>query len=70
MNQLANQGRIKPKNKRNVRKSLGERLEKKQGVPKGVDPAKHERCVLDVKADGKDKSSAYAICNASMNKGG
>ena len=68
MNQLANQGRIKPKNKRNVRKSLGERLEKKQGVPKGVDPAKHERCVLDVKADGKDKSSAYAICNASMNK--
>ena len=45
-----------------------EDLEKKQGVPEGVDPAKHERCVLDVKADGKDKSSAYAICNASMNK--
>ena len=45
-----------------------ENLEKKQGVPKGVDPAKHERCVMDVKADGKDKSSAYAICNASMNK--
>ena len=45
-----------------------EDLEKKQGVPKGVDPAKHERCVMDVKADGKDKSSAYAICNASMNK--
>ena len=45
-----------------------ENLEKKQGVPKGVDPAKHERCVMDVKADGKDKSSAYAICNSSMNK--
>ena len=43
-------------------------LYKKQGVPKGVDPAKHERCVMDVKADGKDKSSAFAICNASMNK--
>ena len=45
-----------------------EDLEKKQGVPEGVDPAKHERCVMDVKADGKDKSSAYAICNSSMNK--
>ena len=45
-----------------------EDLEKKQGVPKGVDPAKHERCVMDVKASGKDKSSAYAICNSSMNK--
>ena len=69
MQQLANQGRIKPKQKRNMKKSLKDRiLEKKQGVPKGVDPAKHERCVLDVKADGQDKSSAYAICNASMNK--
>ena len=68
MRQLAEEGRLKPKNKRNVKKSLGERLMKKQGVPKGVDPAKHERCVMDVKADGKDKSSAYAICNSSMNK--
>lgn len=41
-----------------------EELEKKQGVPKGADPATHERCVQDVKAQGKDKSSAYAICNA------
>ena len=72
MNQLANQGRIKPKNKRGgrIRKSITDHiLEKKQGVPEGVDPAKHERCVLDVKADGKDKSSAYAICNSSMKKG-
>ena len=66
MKQLAEEGRLKPKNKRNVRK--GEKLEKKQGVPKGVDPAKHERCVMDVKASGKDKSSAFAICNSSMNK--
>ena len=67
MKQLAEEGRLKPKQKRNMRKA-DEDLEKKQGVPKGVDPAKHERCVMDVKADGKDKSSAYAICNASMNK--
>ena len=39
-------------------------LMKKQGVPKGADPATHERCVKDVKKQGKDKSSAYAICNA------
>lgn len=45
-----------------------EDLEKKQGVPTGVDPAKHERCVKEVKKQGKDKSSAYAICNASMKK--
>ena len=67
MKQLAEEGRLKPKQKRNMRKA-DEDLEKKQGVPKGVDPAKHERCVMDVKADGKDKSSAYAICNASINK--
>ena len=72
MNQLANQGRIKPKNKRGgrIRKSITDHiLEKKQGVPKGVDPAKHERCVMDVKAEGNDKSSAFAICNSSMKKG-
>ena len=57
----------KLKNKGKVKKA-DEELEKKQGVPAGVDPDKHERCVLDVKADGKDKSSAYAICNASMGK--
>lgn len=45
-----------------------EDLQKKQGVPKGVDPAKHERCVKEVKAKGHDKSSAYAICNASVKK--
>lgn len=43
-------------------------LKKKQGVPKGVDPDKHERCVKDVKKQGHDKSSAYAICNSSMKK--
>ena len=72
MNQLANQGRIKPKNKRGgrIRKSITDHiLEKKQGVPKGVDPAKHERCVMDVKSQGNDKSSAFAICNSSMKKG-
>lgn len=43
-------------------------LKKKQGVPKGVASTKHERCVKDVKKKGHDKSSAYAICNASMKK--
>lgn len=43
-------------------------LRKKQGVPKGVDPAKHERCVQDVKEQGHGKESAIKICNASMNK--
>lgn len=45
------------------------KMEKKQGVPKGVDSAKHERCVKDVKKQGHNKSSAYAICNAALNKG-
>ena len=31
-------------------------------------PAKLERCVVDVMKQGKDKSSAYAICTASLNK--
>lgn len=39
-------------------------MQKKQGVPKGADPKTHEKCVKDVKAQGHDKSSAYAICNA------
>lgn len=27
-----------------------------------------ERCVKKVKASGKDKNAAYAICTASLNK--
>jgi len=49
-------------------KKYGAVLAKKRGVPKGVDPAKHEKCVKDVKSKGKDKSSAFAICNSSMDK--
>lgn len=32
-------------------------------------PKKLERCVKDVQQKGHDKSSSYAICNASINKG-
>lgn len=32
-------------------------------------PAKLERCVMDVMKQGKSESSAYAICNASLNTG-
>jgi hypothetical protein len=32
-------------------------------------PKKLERCVSKVEKKGQDKSSAYAICNASINKG-
>jgi len=28
--------------------------------------AKFERCIMDVMKSGKDKSSAYAICNVSV----
>lgn len=42
-------------------------LKKKQGVPKGVDPVKHERCVKDVKRQGKGYNP-YAVCSASMKK--
>jgi hypothetical protein len=31
-------------------------------------PAKLERCVKKVKKQGKSKSSAYAICTASLKK--
>ena len=31
-------------------------------------PKKLEKCVKDVQKQGKTKSSAYAICNASINK--
>lgn len=37
-----------------------------KAAPKGVDPAKHERCVKKVKAQGHDVGSAYAICTSSM----
>lgn len=43
-------------------------LEKKQGVPKGVDPKKHESCVKQVKAEGK-VDNPWAVCNASLQKG-
>jgi hypothetical protein len=43
-------------------------LKKKQGVPKGVSPAKHERCVQDVKKKGHGKVSAIKICNTSLQK--
>lgn len=46
--------------------SKKESLKKKQGVPKGVDPAKHERCVRQVKR--KDVKNPYAVCNASLQK--
>ena len=42
----------------------GKVIVKKQGVPKGADPEVHEKCVKDVKAQGKSKKSAYKICNA------
>lgn len=45
-----------------------EPMQKKQGVPTGVSPEKHERCVKDVKAKGHGKVSAIKICNASMTK--
>jgi hypothetical protein len=32
-------------------------------------PKKLESCVNQVMAKGQDKSGAYAICNASINKG-
>ena len=41
-------------------------LEKR--APEGVDPEKHERCVMDLKEQGKDVGSAHAICSASMKK--
>lgn len=45
-----------------------EAMQKKQGVPTGVSPEKHESCVKDVKAKGHGKVSAIKICNASMTK--
>jgi hypothetical protein len=42
------------------------RMEKR--APEGVDPEKHERCVRDVKAQGKDVGTAHAICTSSLKK--
>jgi len=39
-------------------------VEKK--APEGVDPEKHERCVMDVKEQGHDVGSAHAICSDAM----
>jgi len=51
----------------NVNKSTGQwSLEKR--APKGIDPEKHESCVMDVKAKGHDVGSAHAICSSSMKK--
>ena len=50
-----------------VVKPEDDNLNKKQGVPKGVDPAKHERCVREVKKQG-GKYNPYAVCNASLKK--
>lgn len=47
----------------------GDGMYKKMGVPEGVDADKQERCVKKVKKEGKGKNP-YAICNASMKKGG
>lgn len=49
-------------------KAGGEKLEKKQGVPKGVDPQKYENCIHDVKKQSPDVNP-YAVCNASLQKG-
>ena len=37
-------------------------------APKGANPEKHERCVMDVKEKGHDVGSAHAICSSSMKK--
>lgn len=49
-----------------VKKFKEEPLKKR--APKGVDPSKHERCVKEVKKQGKDIGAAHAICTASMKK--
>jgi hypothetical protein len=37
-------------------------------APKGVDPGKHESCVMGVKAQGHDVGPAYTICSSSLKK--
>ncbi len=46
----------------------GKMEELKKRAPKGVDPDKHERCVKEVKRQGRSVGSAHAICTASMKK--
>jgi hypothetical protein len=42
-------------------------LAKKQGVPAGVDPGKHERCVVAVKKEGS-ADNPWAVCSAMLKK--
>jgi hypothetical protein len=44
-------------------------LQKKQGVPEGVDPEKWERGVREVKEQGHSKTSAIKIINSTIKKG-
>lgn len=37
-------------------------------APEGIDPKKHESCVMDLKEQGHDVGSAHAVCSASMKK--
>jgi hypothetical protein len=46
----------------------GDNFMKKQGVPKGVNPEKHEEMVHALKREGYPKESAYAITNAKLKK--
>jgi hypothetical protein len=49
-------------------KKLNELLTK-ANVPEGVDPAKYERCVQDVKEkEGEDAVNPWAVCAASLQK--
>lgn len=52
--------------KKDKKMEKSEKIEKK--APKGIDPDKHEKCVMDVKAQGKDVGSAHAICTSSLKK--
>jgi hypothetical protein len=49
-----------------TKKALENLMDLVKAAPKGVDPDKHERCVQDVKDQGKDVGSAHAICTASL----
>lgn len=50
-----------------IKNSLGQWTLTKR-TPEGVDPDKHERCVMDLKEEGKSVGSAHAICTSSMKK--
>lgn len=60
-------GRV-PKDVADVSPVHGENKKLEKRAPKGVDPKKHESCVMDVKAKGHDVGSAHAICTSSMKK--